>query len=133
MEFFIDTNVFLRFLLADNPTQSIKAKKIFEKAAKSKIKLITHSVIIAELIWTLYSFYQQPKQKIIEKIKKLLLFEGLKIIDSEILNSAIIIFEKYSLDFIDAFAAAWVKQNNLTLVTFDKDFDKIENFKCLKP
>ena len=51
---FIDTNYFLRFLLADISSQHNQAKTIFKQAASGKISLFTSAVVIFEIYWVLF-------------------------------------------------------------------------------
>lgn len=133
MKIFIDTNVFLRFLLADHKTQSSVARALFIKAKEGKVRLVTHSLVIAEIVFTLDSFYELPKQQIIEKINILLLFEGLEIMEKDILLQSISFYEKKNIDFIDAFIAAYGYKDNINVCSFDKDFDKIKEITRVDP
>jgi predicted nucleic-acid-binding protein len=65
----IDTNVLLRRLLNDDPVQSTKARKIFEK---NNLILIT-DIVLVETIWILKGKrYKASKEDICEVIMKLL-------------------------------------------------------------
>ena len=65
----IDTSVLLRRLLNDDPVQSTKARKIFEK---NNLILIT-DIVLVETIWTLKGKrYKASKEDICEVIMKLL-------------------------------------------------------------
>ena len=55
--YFIDANIFLRFLTRDNIEKQKKAENIFKKAISGEIILITTDLVIAEVVWTLESFY----------------------------------------------------------------------------
>lgn len=134
MKIYVDTNIFLRFLLADNPKQSPSTKRLFKQAEENKLKLITHSIIIAEIIWTLDSFYKQPKKEIVKKLKKILSLKALEVIDREALISALSLYEDKNMDFIDAFSAAWMKKQIISQIySFDRDFDKIEGIRRKQP
>lgn len=129
MTLFVDTNVFLRFLLNDHKTQSPAANKLFKEAGKGKIALITSSLIVTEMVFTLDSFYKLSKQEIIEKIHAIMFFEGLEITEKNILIQAIAFYEKKSIDFIDAYSAAFALENKIGVCSFDRDFDKIKEVK----
>ncbi len=133
MSLFVDANVFLRFLLVDHTTQSRAAHALFIQAKSGKIHLVTHSIVIAEIIFTLSSFYELPKLEIIEKIKIILLFEGLEILEKNILLQSISFYEKKNIDFIDAFIAAYAYKNKIDVCSFDKDFDKVKEIKRVSP
>ncbi len=133
MTLFVDTNVFLRFFLNDNKTHSPAVKKLFQEASKGKISLVTNSLIIAEIIFTLDSFYKLSKQDIIEKIHAIMFFEGLEILEKNILLRAIMFYQEKNIDFIDAYAAAFALENKIGVYSFDRDFDKIKEVKRINP
>ena len=60
--FILDTNVTLRFLLADDPNQSPKAKELFELAESGGVRLRLSHVAVAELVWVLGSFFDFARQ-----------------------------------------------------------------------
>ena len=47
---FVDTNYFLRFLLADNEPQYSKVKRLFLQAARGIVKLATSVVVFLRLL-----------------------------------------------------------------------------------
>ena len=133
MKLFVDTNIFLRYLLADHKTQSPAARKLFIEAKKGTLTLVTHPLVISEIFFMLYSYYRFTKEEIIEKIRIVLLFEGLEIREKNILFQVISYYEKKNIDFVDAFIAAYCFKNNLNVCSFDKDFDKIKGMKRVDP
>lgn len=132
MKLFVDTNVFIRFFLNDHKIQSPATKKLFSEAKIGKIRLVTSSLIVAEMVFTLHSFYNQTKQEIIEKIQAILLFKGLEILEKNVLMQAISIYEKEKIDFIDAYVASVSLINGFTVCSFDRDFRKIKEIKRFK-
>lgn len=133
MTLFVDTNIFLRFFLNDHKTHSPAANRLFKEANKGKISLITNSLIVAEIIFTLDSFYKLSKQNIIEKIHAIMFFEGLEILEKNVLLRAIMFYQEKNIDFIDAYAAAFALENKIGVCSFDHDFDKIKEIKRIDP
>ena len=133
MKLFVDTNIFLRFFLNDHKIQSPTTRKLFSEAKKRKVNLVTNCLIIAEIIFTLDSIYNFPKREIIEKIQAVLVFEGLEVLEKDILLQAISFYEKKNIDFIDAFVAAYALENKIGVCSFDHDYDKIKEIKRINP
>ncbi len=134
MKIFVDTNVFLRFLLADHPSQSPACRRLFEKAKEGKIKLFTHPVIILEIAWVLLSYYKESKKQVTDKLRLLLFFKEMEIPERQILLDAIALFEEENLDLTDAFMAVWLKsKKSPQIYSFDRDFDHVEGLKRLTP
>lgn len=131
---FVDTNIFLRFLLADNPKQSPRCKRLFEKAKKGKVKLITSGMVIAEIAWVLISFYKESRQDVAKKLRQIILFKGLVIPDRKVLLLAIQQFEAQNVDFIDAYNYSLVINKKIKKIySYDRDFDKLNKTKRIEP
>ena len=88
---FIDTNIFLRFLTKDDPSKYDKCKELFKRAMEGKINLTTSSLVIAELIWTLLSYYKVSKADVIEKVSIIVGTETIHIPEKDIIADALIL------------------------------------------
>lgn len=84
--------------------------------------------MIAEIVWTLESFYKIPKDEIQEKVLAILGTPGLEISNADLLLQATTWYTEKNVDFIDAYNAAWMFQHNIEKVfTFDhKHFNRFE-------
>ena len=123
--YFVDTNVFLRLLLNDHKTQSLLAKKIFQKAEKGEISLWTTDIVILEIIWTLTSFYRLSRKKIHYHVNSLFALENFKILNRDFLIRALDDFIKKNVDFVDAYNFYLACKANKKILSFDRDFDKL--------
>ena len=125
---FADTNLFLRYLTNDVPAQADLVESLLHRAAKGKINLVTTSMVIAEIVWTLESYYELNKKEIQTMILGILNTDGLEVIDSDLILQAIVHYTDKNVDFIDAFNAAWMVKNNIDKAyTFDqKHFNRFE-------
>ena len=131
---FIDTNIFLRYLTRDDVIKYDKCRKIFKKAIEGKIDLITSGMVIAELIWTLLSYYKVPKVDIIEKISIIASTENLYIPDKGIITDALVLYGRKNIDYIDAYNAVFMKYHGLNeTYSYDKDYDRVEGIKREEP
>ncbi|MCX5912385.1 MAG: PIN domain-containing protein [Deltaproteobacteria bacterium] len=54
---FMDTNLFIRYLVNDDPGKADRVEKLLEQATSGKIRLVTADLVIAEVIWVLESAY----------------------------------------------------------------------------
>src|SRR3990167_9041037 len=107
MVYFIDSNIFLRTLIADNKKQYYDCIRLLKNVKENRIKAVTGSVILAEIAWTLGSYYNFPKEKIIKAIKAVINLRGLKILDNYQHLLAINLYEKYTVKYIDALIASY--------------------------
>jgi len=132
---FVDTNLFLRFLTNDVPAQADAVEKLLRQAEQNKIQLVTNSMVIAEIIWTLESYYESEREDIQNKILAILNTPGLEIPESNLILKAIIWYAEKNVDFIDAYNAAWMEQKGIEKIyTFDqKHFARFDDVEVIKP
>jgi len=126
-KYFIDTNLFLRYLTNDIPEQAILLEKLIKKSINGEIKLYVNSLVFAEIVWTLQSYYKYPKNKIDEVVSSLVASRAFEIEEKEILLQALEDFHTLNIDFIDAYIAAWMleQQMNKIYTLNVRDFKRI--------
>ena len=118
---FVDTNYFLRFLLKDNTVQAQKVKELFEQAAKGKKELTTSVIVFFEIYWVLSSFYETKKYQILRVLQGLLEMSFVTFDQHHILQEAVNLFQKTSLDLEDAYNIAYASfYEAKEFGTFDK-------------
>lgn len=122
---FVDTNYFLRFILKDNNTQHLQAKKLFLAAAKEKVELVSSTVVFFEIHFVLKSFYGKDKLFLIEILSRIL---NLNVIfpEKHLLQTSLRLYGYSNLGLEDCyniiFARIWGVKD---FRTFDAKLDKI--------
>ena len=131
---FVDTNVFLRYLTKDDPSKYERCRGMFKKALEGEMAISTSWMVIAELIWTLLSYYKVPKAEVIEKVSVILGTENLFIPDKDVLADALVLYARKNIDFIGAYNAAFMKYHGLReIYSYDEDFETIEGIERKEP
>lgn len=132
---FIDTNIFLRYLTNDVPEKADAVEALLRRAGKGQVRLVTNALVIAEIVWTLTSFYHQSKTNIREKVNAILNTPGIEVVDANLVALAVKWYSEKNVDFIDAYNAAWMELHGLQLAcTFDnKHFSRFENLRVKLP
>lgn len=129
---FLDTNIFLRYLIKADPVKYETCKEIFKKAVEGKIILATSGLVIAELIWTLLSYYKVPKGNIIEKVSIIVSTESIYIPERNIIIDALVLYSSKSIDYIDAYNAVFMKYHSIDeIYSYDSDYDLLDGIKRL--
>ena len=119
--FFVDTNVFLRFLTNDDPAKAKRAETLFRDAIRGKIRLATSLLVIAEIIWTLESFYKLEKPDIAAKVEKILNTPNLDCPEAPLLFMALDLYVHANIDFVDAYNAFHMRERGLAqILTYDR-------------
>lgn len=125
----VDTNLIIRFLVNDNPQQALAAEKVFKQSSD----LIITDIAVAEVVWTLQSFYTFSRQEIVEKIFKFFQSKNF-IYNQELLFNSLFLYLNYNISFVDAYLAAFCELEKLEgIYSFDKGLDKIKQLKRFKP
>lgn len=123
----IDTNVLIRFLLADHPELSLKAKQIFLSAQKGQIKIYLDEVVIAETVWLLTSFYKQKKEEIALQLQELVSQPWVINPRKKMILECLSLFSTSNLAFIDCWVYSVNKEISGKLTTFDKKLEKLSD------
>jgi predicted nucleic acid-binding protein len=129
---FIDTNIWLRFLLADQKKQFEDCQKLFNLNEQGKIKIYTSTIVLLEIVFTLASFYQIKKAAIIADLKAILEARNLTLIEKTDFNKTLSLFEAYQTKLADCLIASQLPRDTL-LCTYDQDFKKIKTLASLTP
>jgi len=131
---FVDTNIFLRYLTKDDPEKYERCRERFKRVVKGEITLSTSAMVIAELIWTLQSYYKVPKAEVIEKATVIVGTKNLSIPDKNIVADALVLYARKNIDFIDAYNAVFMRYHGIRdIYSYDEDFELIEDIKRIEP
>jgi predicted nucleic-acid-binding protein len=132
---FADTNLFLRYLTNDIPAQADAVEQLIRRASAGEIVLVINSLVIAEIVWTLESYYGLTRDSVKDKILAILNTPGIETAEGDLLLQAIFWYADKNIDFIDAFNAAWMLAEGLaTTYTFDRrHFSRIEGIRVQTP
>ena len=130
-----DTNLFLRYLTNDRPGQADAVERLLGEAAAGKVMLVVNDLVLAEIVWTLESFYRRPRLAIKESILAILATPGLEIASRDVVLSAIEWYAEKNVDFIDAYNVAWLLHQRMAAVySFDrKHFARLEGITLRVP
>ena len=134
-DLFVDTNVFLRFLTNDDPGKAKRAELLFRDAVRGKKTLVTSLLVIAEIIWTLESFYNLEKPEVASKVEKILNTPNLACLEASLILAALDLYVHLNIDFVDAYHAICLREAGQTkILTYDrKHFARIPWLEVLEP
>jgi predicted nucleic-acid-binding protein len=97
----LDTNVLVRYLTQDDPSQSALANQLIEQTLAEEKKLFINHIVLCELVWVLTRAYDYPKFTVIEVIEKILLAHQFEIEDKSSVLEALNDFKTSRADFAD--------------------------------
>lgn len=123
---FLDTNIFLRILTEDDPEKSLRCQNLIRMGMGKELKLYTNTMTIAEIVWTLESYYGCSRSEVREKIEKILNTPNLKVENGDLIAEAIKLYEEKNIDYIDCYNAVYSKTEQMDLIySYDEDFDRL--------
>ena len=122
----VDANVLLRFLTGDPPELAGPASGLLEEAERGGVPLRVHSVVVAETVWVLQSFYGYSKGEISGALTPLLEHPALRVEGAGTVIRALEAMASTNVDFADALLAATARSRGEGVASFDKDFRKLD-------
>ena len=96
----LDTNVVVRYLTHDDPTQTAAAMKVMNLLSFDSPGFLS-LIVIAELVWVLESFYRFRRNEIEQVIDTLLRSKEIMIERADIVSQALRVFRSSRADFAD--------------------------------
>ena len=131
----IDTNLLVRYLTEDDPAKANDVKRLLLKAAQDEVRLLIPSVVMAELVWVLQSFYKLERSEIVPLLNAILHTHGVEVSDKSVVSRAVALYRDSAMDFIDAWIIAFAEGAGVrSIYTFDrKHFKSIDGIKMMHP
>lgn len=126
MKYYLDTNIFLRLYLDDNPEQTKELKFFINDAIKQSDKLFVTIEILLEFEYVLRKFYKQHKNITIKYLRSIITTSYLTLIDDGEIRLACQLFEHCNVDLVDCVLFSRSVLDNAEIKSFDKDFIKIK-------
>ena len=127
----LDTNVLVRYLIADDKKQYKTAKKFIEDTIPHDALFIPISVSV-ELEWVLRSLYELNKATVIETYNHLLEAREIEFQDESAIEIALSLYTDNNADFADCLHIASAQaQDRAPLVTFDRKASRVDGAELL--
>ncbi|MDK9722462.1 MAG: type II toxin-antitoxin system VapC family toxin [Rhodospirillales bacterium] len=120
----VDTNVLVRFIVQDDPVQSLQARTYLASELAQNGGVAICNVVFCEFVWVLGRSYRFSRSDIVGALDRILATENTWVEDRDILREAIEAFRVGAVqDFADAVIALTNKRkgNCATTVTFDRN------------
>lgn len=125
----IDANLIIRYLTIDDRKKALAVKRLLES---SQEELLLPDVILAEIVWTLASFYKFEKKDVVEKLQALLLMDSIRC-NYNLLQRSLVLYKSHNISFIDSYLSAYAIEKELGIYSYDKDIDKVKLVKRFEP
>lgn len=128
----LDTNVLVRYLVQDEPTQARRASVFIEGAHAAGEKLHLGSIVLCELVWVLESAYGVKKGDLLAVLDRLLATRQFEIEHRDCARAALDDYRTSKADFCDGLLGRVNRAAGCgTTVSFDRSAGALETFTLL--
>ena len=119
---FLDTNVFLRYLVPEHPEHSPLARERFEQIERGDVSVYITDTVVFETVYTLQSHYDVSRAEIADALLRLLRLSGPIAADKPLLREVFALWvERRGLSFADCFHLLTARSMGLTrMITVDR-------------
>lgn len=130
MSAFVDTNILVRHLTQDPPGMGARATVFLRQAEE----LLLVDLVVAELVYVLESFYEQPRARVAELVRAVLGFPAIAVVDPALLLRAVEVYEVERLDFAEAYLVAAAERAAVgQIASFDRSIDRVTTVRRIEP
>lgn len=131
---FIDTNIFIRHLMADDAVQSPACLALFQAIERGEIIVWTTHLVVAEIVFVLTRVYKIQRGSVRDILLPLLSLSGIKLEQKQLFGRVFELFASLSIDYVDCYHAALLEsRGHDQLYSFDADFDRVPGIQRLEP
>lgn len=129
----LDTNTLVRFVTGEPEDQAREVADLVTAAEAGKIRLNVLPMVLAEAVFVLNGFYNHPRDKVASVLTHLISCPGFQSPAHERMVRALKLFGANRIDFVDCYLAAASILEKTTVISFDKDFDKLHGVVRKRP
>ncbi|GAV24461.1 twitching motility protein PilT [Carboxydothermus islandicus] len=122
----IDANIILRFITGSPPEMAEKTLELMKRVEKGEVCLRVSSLVLAEVVWVLSSFYKFSKHEIANSLIPFINADGIATENPTLLVQALQVMADKDIDFVDAYLASLARFHDEIICSFDDDFKKLD-------
>lgn len=126
-QFLLDTNVILRYLTNDVPSQAEKVKNYLIRAKNGQISIEARKIIVIEVLFQLKNWYGLDKNEAADKVLTFFSPEWMGLEDKSLIFEALRIYKSKNIDFVDIILYLEAGKSGKSILTFDRDFEKLDS------
>jgi predicted nucleic-acid-binding protein len=130
----VDTNVLVRYITRDDPTQERAASRFLESARTRSEPVFVNVIVLCELVWVLGRAYEYSRAEVAAVIGRVLATEQIVVEDADLAWLALSDFKASKADFADCLIGR--KNQRLgcdATVTLDGRLKGLAGFAALPP
>ena len=124
----VDTNVLLRYIVRDEPTQAARAARELERGER----FLVGSIVLCEVVWVLETGYGFSRRDVAVTLERILATAQFEIEAKDLALGALDDFRRSTADFSDCLLGRRNRAAGAAeTVTFDRSLKGLEGFRLL--
>ena len=128
----LDTNVLVRYIVADHPGQHEQARRLLEEECSADSPGFVNAVVLCELVWVLTRGYRYPRDRVAAALSLLLAADEILVEDASVASQALALYQAGEADFPDALIGLRNRAVGCgATATFDKGLAALPQFRVL--
>ncbi len=120
---FVDTNVLVRFFVGDNKRQQTQVRHWFAEVNTGVRKIVITSIVVAETVFVLESFYKKSHEEIAATLLPFLALPVLDVPERDVLTRLWGLYID-GFHFVDSYLLACARVSGVEILTFDTELKK---------
>ena len=121
----LDTNVLIRFLIADKNPKYRKLYSFFKALEQREMRVELKLIILFQSVFVLKSFYKVPKEHIADGMMDLIEYKGIIVKEKTIVRRTLELWRDNNIEIVDCYLVACTERDTQNLLySYDRDFDK---------
>jgi predicted nucleic-acid-binding protein len=129
----LDTNVLVRYIVADDAKQTALANRLVEHSRAAGELLYISMVVLCELVWVLSRSYKQSKPEIVHALGLILRTRQFQLEDDLLVRRSLDAFQAGRADFADYLIGEICRRAGCEdCVTFDSGLKGADGFTVLR-
>ena len=128
----LDTNVVVRYLVADDPKQAAAAARAIRASCTAQSPGFINLIVLCELVWVLESSYGYPRSLVAGAMDALCQTPQLRIERADLVKQALDVFRDARVDLADCLVAIVNHAESCSkTITFDNAAATLPGFEAL--
>ena len=131
---YLDANVIVRLITGDPPGMADRAERLFRRVDEGDLELVVETIVVAETVWVLSSFYGFSSADIAPVMSAFLVGNGILCEEKVEILQALALYADRNIDFADALLAVkMIREGATQIYSFDDHFNRLESIHRLDP
>lgn len=124
--YYLDANVLLRLATRTPDDLFDRALRRIMRAEANGEQLLVHPLHVATTVYVLNGHYRYPLSEVRRVLELVLRLRVIEVLDEALVFGALALMAEHGVDFDDAYLAMRAKAGGAGIISYDRDFARLE-------